>query len=181
MSELDGLTWYVLDLNPEPWAIGPVGYARREGKMSAYVGRNAQLDAYKEAVREALGDGHVPLEGKVRLVCLFWRERSEYTTPQARRHRKHEADATNLLKATEDACQGVLFVNDRDNNDVRGVIVEQGPDVKARVVIGVGVSPEIPDIVEQIPTHVWELMDNNPDLLDELDSFSPDPSKESPF
>lgn len=150
--------WYILDVNPEPWAIGPVGYRRLNGKMSAYVGRNQQLDAYKEAVREAIAD-QAPrkVDGPVDITFFFWRNRAEYTTPQARTHRKHEADATNMQKATEDALQGVLYDNDKDNIHVESWIVEQGPDVEPRVVVrctsaGVFDSNIIPD-------HVWDKID----------------------
>lgn len=179
MDALTDMSWYALDVNPEPWAVGPIGYARKSGKMTAYMGQNQQLNAYKEAIREAIGEGHTPIEGKVRLIVFFWRERAEYQTHQARTHRKHEADATNLLKATEDALQGILFVNDRDNNDVRGVIVEQGPDVVGRVLIGVAPSGDTPDIVQMIPSHAWELFDHNPTLMDE--AMTPDPNVQSPF
>lgn len=180
MNALDNMRWFVLNINPEPWAIGPVGYARRGGKMSAYVGRNAQLDAYKEAVREEIGDGHDMIEGKVELAMFFWRNRAEYTTPQARQHRKHEADLTNMVKATEDALQGLLFKNDRDTNCIRAGVVEQGPDVVPRVVIGIRAGQEIPDLVNIIPTHVWEAIDQLQLELD-FDSSNPDSSKPYPF
>jgi len=125
-------------VNPEPWAIGPVGYARRDGKMTAYVGRNQQLDAYKEAVREELQakwGGLPPLEGDIEVQFWFYRQRADYKTPAAGVHRKHEADVTNLQKATEDAMQGVIFANDRDVKRVRSVIMEQSPDVTGGIVI----------------------------------------------
>lgn len=151
--------WFVLDINPEPWAIGPVGYSRRNGKMSAYVGRNQQLDAYKQAVKEAIGEDHELIEGKVKLEFFFWRNRAEYSTPQARTHRKHEADATNLQKATEDALQGILFKNDKDVNDVHSVIVEQGPDIPGRIVIAVTESQDLPEVMSIFPQHVYDLLD----------------------
>lgn len=163
---MSNFRWFVLDLNPEPWAIGPVGYARRNGKMSAYVGRNAQLDAYKEAVAEELKEalagsnaGDYFIEGKVELRLYFWRNRAEYKTPQARTHRKHDADATNMQKATEDALQGILFKNDKDVNDVRTVVVEQGPDVKGRIVIGVRKSADLPDVMAELPDSVCTMLD----------------------
>jgi Holliday junction resolvase RusA-like endonuclease len=156
----DDWRWYVLDINPEPWAIGPVGYSRRAGKMSAYVGKNAQLDSYKEAVKEELGSGHMMIEGKVKLRLYFWRNRAEYTTPQARTHRKHEADGTNMAKATEDALQGVFFKNDKDVNHMEWAIVEQGPDVQGRVVIAIAPSEDLPDVMAQLPQHVCELLDS---------------------
>lgn len=154
------MRWYVLEVNPEPWAIGPVGTARRGGKVTSYVGRNQQLDAYKEAVKEALGEQAL-IEGKVELKFFFWRNRAEYTTPQAKLHRKHEADLTNLQKATEDALQGVLFTNDRDVQHIESYIVEQGPEVEGRVVIGIdSAEPAFnPDVV---PDFVWHLLDHEP-------------------
>jgi len=153
--------WFVLELNPEPWAIGPVGVARKNGKMIPYVGRNQQLDAYKEAVKEALGPVEM-LTGKVDITFFFWRVRSEYSTPQARTHRKHEADATNMQKATEDALQDLLYKNDKDNVHVESYVVEQGPDVTPRVVIRVReAGPFNPDL---IPLHVWNQIEDTDSL-----------------
>lgn len=155
----DDWRWYVLEINPEPWAIGPVGYSRRGGKMSAFVGRNAQLDAFKEAVKEELGSGHELIEGKVKLRFFFWRNRAEYTTPQARTHRKHEADGTNMAKATEDALQGVFYKNDKDVNHMEWAIVEQGPDVVGKIVIAVAPSTDLPDVMDTLPPHIYELLE----------------------
>jgi Holliday junction resolvase RusA-like endonuclease len=179
---LEGLKWYHVEINPEPWAVGPVGTRRLNGKMSAYVGRNQQLAAYQEAVREELGDGHEMIEGRVRIVFLFWRNRAEYETVQARTHRKHEADVTNLQKATEDALQGVLFKNDKNVNDIHSVMVEQGPDVRGMILIGIAASPEVPDVVSMVPDYVWELVDGTDQLAIGFgdDSSSPDTTKPLP-
>lgn len=133
MTEL----WFHVGVNPEPWAVGPIGYNRRGGKMGAYMGRNQQLDAYENAVKEAVQAQYngPMLTGKLSVEFFFWRHRAEYTTPQARTHRKHDADATNMLKATEDALQGVLYANDKDNAEVRARIMAQGPDVEGQIVI----------------------------------------------
>lgn len=143
--------WYFLDVNPEPWAIGPVGYARRNGKMSAYVGRNQQLHHYKEAVKEAiLKQDPVKFDGPFELTIWFWRSRDEYATPQARTHRKHEADTTNLYKATEDALQGILYDNDKDNRHVEGWMMEQNAEVHGCIVLRIrprpflGLPPDTP-------------------------------------
>lgn len=146
--------WFVLDINPEPWAIGPVGYRRSGGKMSAYVGQNKQLDAYKQAVREAILDLDPIMEqGKVDITFFFWRNRAEYSTPQARTHRKHDADATNLQKATEDALQGILYENDKDNTHVESWMMEQGPGVTPRIVIHCQDALLLP--TGKIPPSVW--------------------------
>lgn len=132
-----GFTWYVLDVNPEPWAIGPVSVGRKNGKVFGTVGRNQQLYNFQQAVKEELGDGHEMIVGPIELRIFLWRRRDEYQTPQARTHRKHEADATNMQKAIEDACQGVLFKNDKDVKYIRTYCVEQGPDVTPLIVLAV--------------------------------------------
>lgn len=137
--------WHHIDVNPEPWAIGPVGVARTGGKLRPYVGRNAQLAEFQAAVKEDLGDVEM-LEGKFELRFFFWRERAEYETPQARTHRKHEADVTNLQKATEDALQGVLFKNDKDVIDIHSTLVDQGPDIRGHILVGIKIAdkPKLP-------------------------------------
>ena len=128
--------WYILECNPEPWEVGPLSVGRKNGKMFPIVGRDQQLHAYKEAVKEALSlQSPVFMEGKLVMSIWFWRVQANYQTPQARGHRKHEADCTNLFKATEDACQGILFKNDKDNVETHGYIVEQGPDVNPLIII----------------------------------------------
>lgn len=134
----DSYDWYILEINPEPWAVGPIGYARRNGKMSAYMGRNAQLDTYKETVKEAILDlSPKMIDGKISLRFFFWRVQAEYQTSQARTHRKHEADVTNLQKATEDALQGILYKNDKDVVDIHSTMVDQSPTAPGRVVVGI--------------------------------------------
>lgn len=151
--------WFVLDVNPEPWAIGPLSVGRAGGKTFPKVGRNMQLHMYKQAIQEELGKPDVFFHGKVELRFYFWRARAQYSTPQAKAHRKHEADVTNLQKATEDALQGVLFKNDKDVNDIRSVMVEQGADVKGRVVIGIRRGSDTPDIMAEFPENVGLLLD----------------------
>lgn len=166
------MRWFKLDINPEPWAVGPVGYSRRGGKMSAYVGRNQQLDAYKEAVREVLGEQTLAV-GLHTLHLFFWRNRAEYTTPQARTHRKHEADLTNLQKATEDALQGVLFGNDRDVREVHSYLVEQGPEVTPQIIIGIESWTE-----PAIPSDALALVSDDPQLPFDDDSATWSPPEE---
>lgn len=180
------MRWFVLGLNPEPWAIGPVGTARRAGKLTSYVGRNQQLDAYKEAVAESLREliidtdpDFTMYEGKLDLKFYFWRNMAEYTTPQARSHRKHEADGTNMAKATEDALQGVLFANDKDVKRMTWEVVEQGPDVIPAVAIQIQPYVELP-----LPDALIQLMDKNQLVLpydDDSARWSPPASDEEIF
>lgn len=151
--------WFVLDVNPEPWAIGDLSVGRRGGKAFPMVGRNHQLHNYKEAIKAELGDDPgVWVDGKVELLFYFWRRRDEYKTPQARTHRKHEADLTNLQKATEDALQGVLFKNDKDVNRIHSRMVDQGPHVIPKVVIAIRPAETTPLLMpEYITQRIHEL------------------------
>ncbi|MFD8340618.1 RusA family crossover junction endodeoxyribonuclease, partial [Streptomyces solisilvae] len=132
--------YYNLDINPEPWRIGPlsVGRNKKSGGMFAQVGRDQQLHAYKQAVKEQLSlyDTFM-VPGLFEARYYFWRRQDSYTTQRQVEHRKHEADLTNLTKATEDACQGVLFGNDRDCVGIENYLFEQGPNVRERVIVGV--------------------------------------------
>lgn len=167
------MKWFYLDVNPEPWAVGPAGVARHNGKLSAYIGRNQQLAAYQDAVREAIGQQEL-ISGKITLRFFFWRNRANYTTQKAQSHRKHEADVTNMQKATEDALQGVLFANDRDVDNIHSVLVDQGPNVPGRIIIGVDQSPPAPDILEDIPTYLFTKQPElKPDRLAWGDSDDP--------
>ena len=153
--------WFFLAINPDPWAIGPLGVGKRNGKYYPYVGRNAQLAAYKEAVAEEMREVVKLPEGKYELTLYFWRRLDEHAGGK-----KHEADATNLQKATEDALQDVLIGNDRDVARIQSTIVEQGTEVKPCVVIKAqmwqGLDPH------EIPDHIWEQIDRAelPSLFD---------------
>lgn len=131
------MTYYALDINPEPWAIGDLSVGRNSGgKLYPAVGRNQQLYAYQEAVREAIGNDAVLVTGRVSLKFWFWR-RQESHSANARKTQRHHADLTNLQKATEDAIQDLLIQNDKNTYIVRSVMMEQGPDVHGSVVIRV--------------------------------------------
>lgn len=153
--------WFVFPINPEPWAVGEA-YVIRKGGMRAAVGPNQQLRAYQEAIREYLGTekGQLWFEKgvKLKLSCFFWRQRAEYVTPQARTARKHEIDATNALKAIEDAFQGFLYHNDKDNLEVRSVMVSQDIDITHPVIV-VKVEEYTGFDPNEIPKEIWELMD----------------------
>jgi Holliday junction resolvase RusA-like endonuclease len=166
--------WFVLPLNPVPWAVGPLGIIRKAGRFLPYMGRNQELHDFKVAVARAVKDQNpVMIRGKVKITCIFWRDQEEYKTPQARTARKNEADTTNLLKATEDALQGIVYENDKDNNEVHGYIAAQAPGIRPRMVICVEPNSDIPEIVNHLPQHVYDMMDklNRPDLFDTSDWY----------
>jgi Holliday junction resolvase RusA-like endonuclease len=129
MSDVKSVENYLIQVNPQPWAIGPLGTGRRNGKVYPYVGPNQKLVAYQEAVREELEAHNEEIyEGPIKLDFFFWRNRTGHD---------NIADVTNLIKGTEDALQGVLIKNDRQTVSVSGLIVEQGPDIEGQVLITV--------------------------------------------
>lgn len=150
--------WLVLEVNPEPWAIGPLSVGRRGGKVFPQVGRNMQLHSYKEAIKEAIGTPDVFFTGPIELKFFFWRRRDEYKTPQSRGHRKHEADLTNLQKATEDALQDIIFKNDKDVVSVRSHMMEQSANATGKVVIGIRNVTGLwqSDAMINMPIDVWQ-------------------------
>lgn len=147
--------WFALRINPEPWRVGPVTPGRRGGKIFATIGRDQQLAAFQDAVAEELGTSNYLVVGPVKLRFWFWRNRAEYTTQNARQHRKHDADVTNLQKAMEDALQSILFENDKQVNDVQSVLVHQGPDIEPLIIFSIEGSSEPPMAVHSIDPRVY--------------------------
>ena len=160
----DSMDWYVLPLNPEPWAVGPLSVGRRHGKPFPQMGRNQQLHNYKEAVREALKRQRAEMvewkHGDVdgyELVFLFNQVLESYQAASGRTVHDKEADLTNLVKATEDAIQGVLIHNDKmvrkQTNYVERSVVGSVPYVVIGVAPYIGIDPN------EFPAEVWEGVD----------------------
>jgi hypothetical protein len=156
--------WYILPINPDPWAIGPLGVGKRNGKYFPYVGRNNQLYSYQQAIKEELVSQNARLlpEGKYELEFFFWRRLDSHASGK-----KHYADVTNLQKATEDALQGVLFDNDRDVVNVNSWIMHQDTDTNYCVVIHARTFdneyPTLPEVVMAIQANLTietQLSDN---------------------
>jgi hypothetical protein len=127
--------WYLLWLNPEPWAVGDAFVGKKGGKNFARLSPNPNLVTFQAAVHEELEDVE-PLEhGGYRLTFYLWRDLTGYISAADRVVRQHQADATNMQKALEDALQGVLFDNDRYVRDIRTVIVQQGMNIEGRILI----------------------------------------------
>ena len=145
--------WFYVPLNPDPWAIGPLGVGKRNGKYVPYVGRNIQLDDYKKAVAEELVSQGTELVNydEYALRFYFWRRLDAHESG-----RKHQADVTNLQKATEDALQGVLIGNDRNVRSVYSEIVAQGTDVKPGIVINVEHYASTSHLTPEIPDGIWD-------------------------
>lgn len=145
--------WFVLDVNPYPWKVPPFSAGRKGNRMFVSAGRDEGLHSYKQAIKEQL-EAKVTwkIEGPVALYLWFYRNIPEYTTAQGRRARKHEADNTNLQKATEDALQEYLYENDKDVAYNVSYRVEQSADAQGMVVVCVVPwdmpQPVFPDAVQ---------------------------------
>lgn len=126
---------YTLWLNPEPWAVGTISAGRKNGKIFSRMSPDPNLVAYQKAVKEELVDAEKLPSDYTKLTFFFWRQQAVYLDAADRRRHRNQADATNMQKGLEDALQGVLFDNDRDIQDIRSVIVDQGPNVNPCIVI----------------------------------------------
>lgn len=139
-------------MNPEPWRVGDSFVGRKNGKHYAQVSPSMELVAFQSAVKEELDYIVAPFDGPYKLVFFLWRNQATYISETNKRVQKHQADATNMQKALEDALQGVVIYNDRDVRDVRTIIVEQGPKVKPLIIVHV--SRFTDDCTEHIPEKV---------------------------
>lgn len=138
---------YCLPINPEPWAVGNAFVARNRGKAHAAIAPNKTLKSYQEAVRsELLARGAEVLDGPYALRLWFWRENVTYLDAGGRKRTRNSPDLTNLVKATEDALQGVLIGNDRDVVTTSAYMVARGKGVEPQVVIE----------VEQVSEDGWQ-------------------------
>lgn len=164
--------WLVLDVNAEPWAIGPLGVKRTASKIIPFVGPNKQTQAFQNAVREQIeewrnriSDGTIGLvEGDVELDFWIWRRIDEYQGTK-RKARAHRADATNIQKALEDSLQKVLIDNDRAVRRVQTHIVEQSTTAPSRIIMRLRSYQNFnPD---EVPEDVWAQFDKLPTLFDE--------------
>lgn len=153
--------WYLCRVNPVPWQLGPMSAHRGKGGKGMYVqvGRDEELYTFKEAIKEELlKQSPVKLEGNLSITCYFWRNQTESTSQRGRAIKKSEADGTNMLKAAEDACQGILFDNDKVNKVGRFFVIDQGPAVEGAVVIHIEVLSDNwrEDILSNLPDQIYE-------------------------
>ena len=144
---------FVVPINPIPWKTPPFSVGRNSaGKQFVRAGKDQELAAYQDGVREFL-TGHPDYEmlyPPYRVQLWFSRRQDEYVAHSGRKSKQHEADATNMQKATEDALQGTVIGNDNDVVQIYSTIIEQGPQAKGLVIIEVWgeAEPEIPPYIK---------------------------------
>jgi hypothetical protein len=129
-------------INPEPWSAPEISLGRRGGKLVPMAHTQPDQRGFQTALAEAFekkyGKPCIPKEGPdpkySRIEFYFWREVPEYEIDGRTQHGNY-ADTTNLQKSTEDALQGLLYLNDRQLQDVRSVIVAQGPGIEPAILV----------------------------------------------
>lgn len=147
--------FFVIALNAVPWGVGPMTTLRKGGRVIPFMGKNQQLAAFQEAVKEELINGTMT-QGEVELKFYIWRQLEELTVYGSRNRTVHQADATNMQKAIEDALQGVLIENDRNVRRISTEIVQQ--DNEATPCIVVHVKPYTGHAIT-LPDEVWYKID----------------------
>lgn len=158
------MTYFVIEgVNPEPWTAPGLGVIRRAGKAVPIAYKDGGVAAYQDAVRDALesqveGD---PPEDDLFVTFFLWRQLPAYEGDK-RKVRRHVADATNMQKSLEDACQGLLFKNDRQVKRVVTHIVEQDYETNPLIVVKV------------------EKFDNDPDWWKEAKRFADKATRVAP-
>lgn len=167
---MDEKTWYVVDVNPRPWVVGPLSVARSGKGMYPKMGRNQELYDYQQAVVETLRLEYPNLKSlgeigtlwgrrEVEIALYFWQQievsEREDRLGRKRTYRGHNADLTNMVKAAEDAVAGLFFDNDVQVRAQRNVIMDRGEHIpQGLVVMSVeGFSGPDPD---ELPDFVWQ-------------------------
>lgn len=160
--------WYLLELNPVPWTAPQVGTGRKGGRTYVQAYKSQELRTYQAAVKEEIAMQYPeiePIKGPIDVEFYFWRQLPDYLSVNNVKVRKHQADATNMQKALEDALQGLLFANDRDVRSIHSHIIDQGFETEPQVLIGIR-----PHLDVGWPTEVT-------DALAKLRASTPDPGE----
>jgi hypothetical protein len=122
-------------INPMPWRAPSAATRRFGGKVVPYTFPNPEVVLYQEAVREYVMAEYPSLEmiepGQHGLYVSFWFWRSLNYGGQ----RRNAADTTNMVKALEDALQGLVYGNDKHNRTVTGNVVAQARDIEPLIMI----------------------------------------------
>jgi Holliday junction resolvase RusA-like endonuclease len=117
----EDFAWYSIEhVNPEPWESPEGSIGRRNGGLFVAMHSTERMRNFQASVREEFelqNPGYRKEEGLLRVEFHLWRQLVEYDTDK-RKQRGKVADATNCQKALEDALQGLLYDNDRDNRFV---------------------------------------------------------------
>jgi hypothetical protein len=138
------------------------------GGMFVKAGRDQQLYNYQEAVRDELKRQQAELlflqpgDDGYELAFYFHHVLEAYQTASGRTARDKESDLTNLVKATEDALQGIVIDNDKNvikqTNYLQRSPVAEGTRYPVPYVI-VGVARYLGHDPNELPMEVWDRVD----------------------
>lgn len=135
MRWTEPITHLRADLIPVSWKAPTAYTVRTGGRFSSRVAPSAELNAYKEALREVLTPQWRwdPIDFPVELQWRFSRQLVTYESESGRKVTKHQQDLTNLVKAAEDALQPTILRNDKWVRAMYAEIVEQSKEAKGWV------------------------------------------------
>lgn len=131
--------WYKIQgVNPEPWEAAEGSVGRKGGKMYVQFHSTAQMRAYQESIKGSFKlqnpDARMH-EGRLDVHFFFWRQIAVIEAYEGRKPRAHIADVTNLQKSLEDALQGMLYKNDKNNLRVCSEIIEQSENTTSFILV----------------------------------------------
>ena len=148
-------SFWIVGINPEPWSAGT---PYRRGPHGVGLSKDPKLKMYQQAIIDEFpiqnpGVECLPKTAILNVQFYFWR--STLTG--------NVCDATNMQKATEDALQELIYVNDRNNHRVGSMIMEQTKTTEPAILItveplrGEPMLPERPEriLVEKFQNSDW--------------------------
>jgi hypothetical protein len=142
---------FVVDVNPIPWRVPP--FSRGRGPKGVVAGRDAELHAYEEAIRdEVIAKGAYLMPGPYMIQLWFSRTLAGNV---------NAADVTNMQKSTEDALQGAVIENDTETVEIFSHRIAQGEDAPGVVIIEVWGEYSI-DPPPWIKTILLDRIENDP-------------------
>jgi Holliday junction resolvase RusA-like endonuclease len=134
-------------INPQPWMAGKLSTKRAGHRVLPIQFKDENLRVYQEALHESAAEALSRLEAPLplfpkgtllRVHFSFWRKIEQYTNLETGKVTTPKVpDVSNMVKATEDALQGLFYFNDRDNRVVTGHLVDVGPDVEPIVMVAI--------------------------------------------
>lgn len=133
--------WFTIrGINAEPWTSPGIGVGRgKGGGVYGYAMKDGGLATYQSAIAGALMQqypDHEPLLGECEVGFYIWRQLVVYEG-EKKKVTRNKADATNMQKALEDALEGVLIGNDRDDVHVSTWLMEQTKETEPLILIQV--------------------------------------------
>ena len=131
--------YHITGINPEPWVAPEASIGRRNGKLFVQFHTSDTLRTYQQAVKEeiVLQNGHlIKHTGPLTIVFYLWRQ-LDVSESLGRATNRNWADSTNCQKALEDALQKILYDNDKNNQDIRTIMIAQSRYTQPHITIDI--------------------------------------------